>query len=357
MDGQFKRLLLQALFSPSSAALGRALQHHRINADPVSNFLPMLPAGLKDRARMLDNTGNLTAYYEQLQEQGWRWIALGDKDYPELLSRISDPPGVLAVRGDATVLNAPSIAIVGARNASADGLDNSRRFSRQLAAAGFVVTSGLALGVDAAAHRGALTAGRTVAVLGSGPDRLYPPRNATLANQIADQGGALVSEFAPGSPPLPSQFPQRNRIISGLSLGTVVVEAAIRSGSLITARTALSQGREVFAIPGSIHNPLSKGCHHLLRDGATWLESMEDIFDAFGDFRRTVESCKLNGEGGRPALLQHLTSGINSLDMLHTRTGLPMSDLAGQLADLEMEGWVERVAGGYLKRSRTSRAS
>ncbi len=357
MDGQFKRLLLQALFSPSSAALGRALQHHRINTAPVEHFLPLLPAGLKDRARLLDNTGNLTAHYEQLREQGWRWIALGDRDYPELLAQINDPPGVLAVRGDVAVLNAPSIAIVGARNASADGLDNSRRFARQLAESGFVVTSGLALGVDAAAHRGALAAGRTVAVLGSGPDRLYPPRNATLANQIADQGGAIVSEFAPGSPPLPSQFPQRNRVISGLSLGTIVVEAAIRSGSLVTARTALAQGREVFAIPGSIHNPLSKGCHHLLRDGATWLESMEDIFNAFGEFRRALESCDLIRDGGKPALLQHLTSGINSLDMLQTRTGLPMNELAGQLADLEMEGWVERVAGGYLKCSPASRAS
>ena len=357
MDGQFKRLLLQALFSPSSAALGRALQQHQINTSPVSHFLPLLPAGLKDRARLLDNTGNLTAHYEQLRERGWRWIALGDKDYPPLLASISDPPGVLAVRGDVAALSAPSLAMVGARNASADGLDNSRRFARQLAAAGFVVTSGLALGVDAAAHRGALATGRTVAVLGSGPDRLYPPRNASLANQIADQGGAVISEFAPGSPPLPSQFPQRNRIISGLSLGTIVVEAAIRSGSLITARTALAQGREVFAIPGSIHNPLSKGCHHLLRDGATWLESMEDIFDAFGDFRRAVDSCGLGEAGSQPPLLQHLTSGINSLDMLQTRTGMPMNELAGQLADLEMEGWVERVAGGYLKRSDTSRAS
>lgn len=357
MDGQFKRLLLQALFSPSSAALGRALQQQKIGSTPISHFLSLLPAGLKDRARLLDNTGNLTAHYEQLREQGWRWIALGDRDYPALLANISDPPGVLAVRGDVDALSAPSIAMVGARNASADGLDNSRRFARQLAAAGFVVTSGLALGVDAAAHRGALLTGRTVAVLGSGPDRLYPPRNASLANQIVDQGGALVSEFAPGSPPLPSQFPQRNRIISGLSLGTIVVEAVIRSGSLITARTALSQGREVFAIPGSIHNPLSKGCHHLLRDGASWLESMDDIFASFGEFRRAVDSCGLGEEAGQPALLQHLTSGINSLDMLQTRTGMPMHELAGQLADLEMEGWVERVSGGYLKRSDASRAS
>ena len=351
MDGQYKRLLLQALFSPSSAALGRALKQHRIASAPVSEFLPLLPAGLKERARLLDNTGSLSAHYAHLREQGWRWIALGDEEYPALLADIQDPPGVLAVRGQMDTLHAPALAIVGARNASADGLDNSRRFSRQLAAAGFVVVSGLALGVDAAAHRGALATGNTVAVLGSGPDRIYPPRNAMLAGQIVDSGGAVVTEFAPGSAPLPSQFPLRNRIISGLSLGTLVVEAALRSGSLITARTALSQGREVFAIPGSIHNPLSKGCHQLLRDGANWLESVDDIFQAFGDFRRCVESSGVREDAAQPALLQHLTSGLNSMDVLQARSGLPMNELAGQLSDLELEGWVERVSGGYLKRS------
>jgi len=140
----------------------------------------------------------------------------------------------------------------------------------------------------------------------------------------------------------------RNRIISGLSLATIVVEAAIKSGSLITARTALSQGREVFAIPGGIHNPLSKGCHQLLRDGANWLESVDDIFQAFGDFQRSVEASGIRCDP--PALLAHLTSGLNSLDALQERTGMPMPELAGQLADLELEGWVERVAGGYLKR-------
>lgn len=348
MDGQFKRLLLQALFSPSSAALGRALQQHRIASAPVSDFLPLLPAGLKERARLLDNTGNLPVYYEQLREQGWRWVALGDADYPPLLAQINDAPGVIAVRGSVEALNAPSLAMVGARNASADGIDNSRRFARKLAASGFVIVSGLALGIDAAAHRGAVSAGRTVAVMGSGPDCIYPPRNGLLASQIVENGGALVSEFAPGSRPLPAQFPMRNRIISGLSLATIVVEAAIKSGSLITARTALSQNREVFAIPGSIHNPLSKGCHQLLRDGASWLESVDDIFQAFGDFQRSVEACGIHYEA--PALLAHLTSGLNPLDVLQERTGLPMSELASQLADLELEGWVERVAGGYLKR-------
>lgn len=348
MDGQFKRLLLQALFSPSSAALGRALKQHRSVSAAASDFLPLLPAGLKERARLLDNTGNLQAYYEQLSGQGWRWIAFGDEDYPPLLAQIHDPPGVIAVRGNVEALNSPALAIVGARNASADGLDNSRRFARKLAASGFVIASGLALGIDAAAHRGAVSAGRSVAVMGNGPDRIYPPRNGSLAEEIVDTGGALVSEFAPGARPLPAQFPMRNRVISGLSLATIVVEAAIKSGSLITARTALAQNREVFAIPGSIHNPLSKGCHQLLRDGASWLESVDDIFQAFGDFQRSVEAAGIHCEA--PALLTQLTSGVNSLDALQERTGLPVAALAGQLADLELEGWVERVAGGYLKR-------
>ena len=350
MDGQYKRLLLQALFSPSSAALGRALKQQSIDRTALADFLPLLPAGLKERRKLLDNTGSLTVHYEHLREQGWRWLALGDADYPSLLAQIPDAPGVLAVRGSVEALNAPGLAIVGARNASADGLDNSRRFARDLAGSGFVIVSGLALGVDAAAHRGAISAGRTVAVLGSGPDRIYPPRNAVLAGQIVEADGALVTEFAPGAPPLPAQFPLRNRVISGLSLGTIVVEAAIKSGSLITARTALTQGREVFAIPGSIHNPLSKGCHQLLRDGANWLESREDIFHAFGDFRRSVEAAGVD-EPDLPELLKHLTGGLNSLDALQERTGLPITDPAGQLSELELEGWVERVTGGYLKRS------
>ncbi|MGB2247231.1 MAG: DNA-processing protein DprA, partial [Alcanivorax sediminis] len=187
MDGQFKRLLLQALFSPSSAALGRALQQLRINTAPVSHFLPLLPPGLKDRARLLDNTGNLTAHYEQLREQGWRWIALGDKDYPELLSKIADPPGVLAVRGDVRVLSEPSLAIVGARNASAVGLRFARELANGLGREDVVIVSGLARGIDGAAHAGALSSG-TIAVLAGGIDHVYPPEHAALHAQIAERG-------------------------------------------------------------------------------------------------------------------------------------------------------------------------
>lgn len=348
MDGQFKRLLLQALFSPSSAALGRALQQCSIDA-PLADFIPLLPEGLTERASLLNNTDALRSHHQHLAQQGWQWLALGDPDYPPLLAALPDAPGVLAVRGDVEVLNAPALAMVGARNASADGLDNSRRFARQLAGSGFVIISGLALGVDAAAHRGALDNGRTVAVLGSGPDQLYPRRNGRLAMDIVAAGGALVTEFAPGSSPKPYHFPLRNRIISGLSLATIVVEAALHSGSLITARNALSQGREVFAIPGSIHNPLSKGCHRLLRDGASWLEEVDDIFQCFGEFRRSVAACDVTPEP-QPALLNHFTGGLNSLDAIQARSGLSTQELAGELAELEMTGWVEKVSGGYLVR-------
>ncbi|EKF74302.1 peptide deformylase [Alcanivorax hongdengensis A-11-3] len=348
MDGQFRRLLLQALFCPASAALGRALQHLDVNAR-LDDFLPFLPVGLRERAALLDNTGELPLYFDTLREAGWRWVALGDVDYPPLLASLPEAPGVLAVRGPVSVLSRPALAMVGARNASADGLDNSHRFARALARSGFVIVSGLALGVDAAAHRGAMAGGQTLAVMGCGPDRIYPARHSLLAEQIVEGGGALITEFAPGAGPARQHFPLRNRIISGLSLATIVVEAAIKSGSLITARTALSQGREVFAVPGAIHNPLSKGCHQLLRDGASWLESLDDVFEAFGEFRRSVEASELAAPA--PTLIRHLTSGLNDLDSLQQRSGLPMAELAGQLSQLELDGWVEKVAGGYLKRS------
>ncbi|MDX1804210.1 MAG: DNA-processing protein DprA [Alcanivorax sp.] len=349
MDGQFRRLLMQALFCPASAALGRALQQHGRSAD-FDTLASALPAGLRGRARRLDNTDDLYRHYCALRDAGWQWLALGDSAYPAMLAGLADAPGVLAVRGDTGLLSRPALAMVGARNASADGLDNSHRFARSLARAGFVIVSGLALGVDAAAHRGALDGGQTVAVLGCGPERIYPARHQRLATRIVEDGGLLVSEFAPGSEPRRQHFPQRNRIISGLSLATMVVEAAIKSGSLITARTALAQGREVFAIPGAIHNPLSKGCHQLLRDGACWLESVEDIFQAFGDFRQSIEDAGMSAAQAEPEIMAHFTSGLNAMDALQERSGLSISELANRLAELELDGWVERVAGGYLKR-------
>ncbi|HIK75278.1 MAG TPA: DNA-protecting protein DprA [Alcanivorax sp.] len=354
MDAQLKRLVLCAAFSPYSALLGRILREHAPDDTPLDRFRSWLPNKNRLPDRRLRHPEDLHGPLTALSGLGWRWLALGDDDYPPLLADLPDAPGVLAVRGDPAVLAGPQLAMVGARAASADGTDNAFRFARSLAAAGFAITSGLALGVDAAAHRGALAAGgTTVAVLGNGPDRIYPPHHRKLAQQIIEGGGVLVTEFAPGSQPRREYFPARNRVISGLSFGTIVVEAALRSGSLITARTAAEQGREVFAIPGSLHNPLSKGCHRLLRDGANWLESVDDVLHAFGDFRRTLEDSPALSAARRPddtqGLLAHFTTGINGLDDLASRSGLPMTELAEQLADLELEGRIKRVAGGYSR--------
>lgn len=216
---------------------------------------------------------------ECLRALGARVVGCGDPEMPPRLGAIPDAPAVLLVRGDARALSAPQVAVVGSRRATPAGARIARRLAGELAARGLVVTSGLAQGVDAEAHRGALEAGgRTVAVLGSSLDRIYPPAHRSLAERIAGQG-ALVSEFPFGTRPVPWNFPWRNRIISGLSLGVLVVEAADRSGSLITARLAADQGREVFAVPGSILNPLSAGCHRLLRDGAKLVERVEDVLE------------------------------------------------------------------------------
>lgn len=205
-----------------------------------------------------------------------------DLDYPPLLREIPDPPVMLYVMGNRRVLSRPQLAIVGSRHPTPMGGENARAFAKSLAGAGLVITSGLALGIDGAAHRGAVEAGgKTIAVVGTGLDRVYPPRHRDLAHDII-RHGALVSEFPLGTPPKPENFPARNRLISGLSLGTLVVEAALQSGSLITARLATEQGREVFAIPGSIHSPQSRGCHALIRQGAKLVETAQDILEELG---------------------------------------------------------------------------
>ncbi len=204
-------------------------------------------------------------------------IRLGSPDYPKQLSEIPKPPEILFVSGSIEVLHQPQVAIVGSRNASPIGLETAYSFANELSKAGLVITSGMALGIDGAAHRGALEAHYpTIAVLGTGIDTIYPLRHTTLAEQITKQG-AIISEFPLKTTPSPANFPRRNRIISGLSLGTLVVEASTKSGSLITARLAAEQGREVFAIPGSIHNPRAKGCHQLINQGAKLVENIEDI--------------------------------------------------------------------------------
>ncbi len=224
----------------------------------------------------------LDATLRWLEDPANQVVTFADDLYPRLLLEITDPPPMLYVKGDSDLLDRASLAVVGSRNATPQGRANAQAFSRELSAGGFTIISGLALGIDAAAHAGGLAAASSsIAVVGTGLDIVYPARNRNLAHRLAEEG-ALLSEFALGTPALASNFPRRNRLISGLSRGCLVVEAALKSGSLITARYALEQGREVFAIPGSIHSPLSKGCHLLIKQGAKLAESSQDIFEELG---------------------------------------------------------------------------
>jgi len=284
-------------------------------------------------------------------EAGVRLLCCSDVDYPVLLAEISRPPPVLYLRGCIESLRLPQIAIVGARRATTAGLDNARAFAAELAGAGFAITSGLALGVDAAAHRGALQGeGATIAVLGSGVDRIYPLHNRDLAGEILSSGGAIISELPLGSSAEAKNFPRRNRIISGLSMGVLLVEAALRSGSLITARLALEQNREVFAIPGSIHNPMAKGCHHLIRQGATLVETSNDIASELGGLLSepvTTETAQVVLDARQQALVDALAGGPRSIEQLARDTGEGSGELMALLLQLELEGLLEQLPCGY----------
>lgn len=307
-----------------------------------------------------------------------------DADYPEALRHIHDAPLLLFLRGDRALLSREQVAIVGSRNATRAGLAHARDFGAAISQSGYVVTSGLALGVDGAAHAGALDAGYpTIAVVGTGLDVSYPSQHRALANRIAGQG-LLVSEYPPGTPPKAGHFPRRNRIISGLSRGVLVVEASRRSGSLITARLAMEQGREVFAIPGSVHNPLARGCHDLIRQGARLVETMEDIREELGAWwsrppltepepdtapePAPASVAPMPGvelpnarpepaESGVPdhleqreiAVLEALGYDPRSTDELCEATGLPADQLMQSLLLLELENLVEATPGGYQK--------
>lgn len=285
-------------------------------------------------------------WWRWLQQSEWDLITIQDASYPTLLANIPDPPGVLYVRGDVSLLQQPALAIVGARRASPEGLMHARQFANQLAKFGFIVVSGLAYGVDKSAHEGALSTGQTIAVLPNGPDALYPAAHRGLAEQIVQNGGLLITEFPPGIRALRPFFPQRNRIISGLSLGTLVIESSLPSGTLVTARLALEQGREVFAMPGAIHNPMSRGCHYLLRDGAHWLESIDDIREQFPTMQ-ALAGGMVQTPAEEEGVLQFFRSGINSFDDLLARSELSVEGLNSALAELEIQGKVRRMGGGY----------
>ena len=258
------------------------------------------------------------------------------------------------MKGSAPLLNGKSLAIVGSRNPTPQGEANASAFAAELAAAGLSIVSGLALGIDAAAHRGAMKAGgHTIAVIGTGADRIYPARNRELAHAICEHG-AILSEFPLGTPPLPGNFPRRNRLIAGLSRGCLVVEAAARSGSLITARLAADFGREVFAIPGSIHSPLSKGCHQLIRQGAKLVESAQDVLEELGWASATASALPAaSAAQGTDALLMALGHDPCTIDVLAARAGLTPDALLAMLLQLELEGHVASLPGGRYQRLTT----
>ena len=286
---------------------------------------------------------------------GAQSIAISDYRYPPLLRAIHDPPPVLYVRGDPGILQEAHLAVVGSRRASPAGLRIAALLSGQLASAGLHICSGLALGIDGAAHRGAMqVGGKSVAVMASGIDRVYPARHRDLAGELVN-AGCLVSEFAPGVPPRRQNFPRRNRIISGLSLGVLVVEAALPSGSLITARAALEQGREVFALPWSLLHEGGKGCLHLIRDGAKMVEVIDDVLEELAPLyqlqqelftpHRTIEDTPPELAG----LLQLVGFEAITLEELVLSSGLPIARVLADLSALELAGEVARCAGGYIR--------
>ena len=286
-----------------------------------------------------------------LKDPANRVLTPADADYPQRLLQLPDPPPRLFVKGRLELLSRPALAIVGSRNASAQGVANAEAFAKVLSDAGLTVVSGLALGIDTAAHRGGLAgSSSSIAVLGTGADLVWPAGNRDLAHSLAAQG-ALVSEFPLGTRPLPGNFPRRNRLISGLALGCLVVEAATDSGSLITARFAAEQGAEVFAIPGSIHSPLAKGCHALIKQGAKLVESAADILE---ELRLPAPSSGAPAAAPADARARRLLDALGydacDLDTLAARSGLPISELAALLTQLELEERVAALPGGLYQR-------
>ncbi|MGA7748863.1 MAG: DNA-processing protein DprA [Gallionella sp.] len=289
-----------------------------------------------------------------LEDSNNHIVTLADSDYPQALLNIPDPPLLLYVKGRLDLLNHAALAVVGSRNATPQGINNAEAFAKSLSDAGLSIISGMAHGIDAASHRGALRGqGSSIAVVGTGLDKIYPAANRDLAHALAQQG-TLISELPLGTPPLAANFPRRNRLISGMSLGCLVVEASLQSGSLITARLALEQGRDVFAIPGSIHAPQSKGCHALLKQGAKLVETAQDILEELGGLlvspAQAANSEGTDSKGQDTALLEHLGFDPVDVDTLSTRCGLTIAELSAMLLSLELEGSICVLPGGLYQR-------
>ncbi|QCI10000.1 DNA-protecting protein DprA [Pseudomonas putida] len=330
--------LIQAFGSASSAL-----------SAPASAWRSLgMPQAAIDARRCPEVRDGALAAMAWLERPGQHLLMWDGPGYPALLAEIDDPPPLLFVAGEPALLERPQLAIVGSRRASPTALDTAKAFSRHLAQAGFTITSGLALGIDGAAHRAAVQAGgSTVGVLGTGLQKLYPQRHLELARAMIDNGGALVSEYPLDAGPLPGNFPRRNRIISGLSLGVLVVEAGLASGSLITARLAAEQGREVYALPGSIHHPGAKGCHQLIRDGALLVENVGQILDSLQGWQNLPTAAV-----DKPAhpLLALLHAAPQTSENLAHCSERPLAEVLAQLTELELEGRVSNVAGRWFAR-------
>lgn len=288
-----------------------------------------------------------------LEQPGHHLLTLHDPRYPALLAQLPDPPLLLYIKGRIELLARPAVAVVGSRNASMQGKANAEGFARALSQAGLCVVSGLAMGIDTAAHEGALQGpGATIAVIGTGIDRVYPARNRDLAHRIA-QDGCIVSEYPLGMPPVAANFPRRNRVISGLAAGVLVIEAAAQSGSLITAQLAAEQGRDVFALPGSIHSALAKGCHQLIREGAQLVETVDEVLEALHASPLATPVAPVASDDVAQqddALLGLMGHDPVGLDQLLAQAGGDAGSLAGSLLALELRGLVEQLPGGRVQR-------
>lgn len=307
--------------------------------------VPAISADARRSPQIRDGASAALAWLERPAQHLLMW---DQPEYPALLAQIDDAPPLLFVAGDPGILEKPQLAMVGSRRASRPGMDTAAAFSRSLASAGFVITSGLALGIDGAAHQAALeVGGRTVGVLGTGLENFYPQRHRKLAAAMIAQGSAVISEFPLDAGPQAGNFPRRNRIISGLSLGVLVVEASMASGSLITARLAAEQGREVYAIPGSIHHPGAKGCHQLIRDGAVLVETIEHILEALRGWQALSRPAPVPITHPLVALLH---AAPHTSEALAIASGRPLSQVLATLTELELEGQVICESGRWLAR-------
>jgi DNA processing protein len=335
---------VEQLFNPSQELSSLNLTQKQISAIRAPDWLKI--------SRIIDDC----------ERCGCTIIPFTDSRYPLKLKQIYDPPLVLFVQGNISLLNQQQIAMVGSRDASINGRNNAFEFAQNLAKVGLVITSGLALGIDGAAHKGTLAVkGKTIAVVATGLDQVYPARHRLLAKSILDNDGAIISEFLPGTPPKPGYFPKRNRIISGLSFGVLVVEATIKSGSLITARCAIEQNREVFAIPSTINNPQAKGCHWLIKQGAKLVDDIADIVDEIDLLPKSGLNLSINIDKDpvseksekqhlfNDSLLASVGYEITPVDIVISRSKLPINVVLTRLTILELKGLVATVPGGYLR--------